>query len=171
MLNESVQFLTKEGINADDLIHEWVDGIIGDQYPDPDRILKYTELIVEKYLIQEMCDRQTSPDHYDLFATEGGTAAMCYLFNSLKANKLLLQGDRIALMTPIFTPYIEIPQLKEFNFDVVNTQASQLTKEGYHTWQYPENELDKLKDPSIKLLCLVNPSNPPSYSLDEATHK
>ena len=46
LLNESVQFLTKEGINADDLIHEWVDGIIGDQYPDPDRILKYTELIV-----------------------------------------------------------------------------------------------------------------------------
>ena len=171
LLNESVQFLTKEGINADDLIHEWVDGIIGDQYPDPDRILKYTELIVEKYLIQEMCDRQTPPDHYDLFATEGGTAAMCYLFNSLKANKLLSQGDRIALMTPIFTPYIEIPQLKEFNFDVVNIQASQLTKEGYHTWQYPENELNKLKDPSIKLLCLVNPSNPPSYSLDEATHK
>ena len=35
LLNESVQFLTKEGINADDLIHEWVDSIIGDQISRP----------------------------------------------------------------------------------------------------------------------------------------
>lgn len=31
------------GINGDDLIYEWVSGVIGDQYPSPDRILKNTE--------------------------------------------------------------------------------------------------------------------------------
>ena len=43
-----------------------------------------------------------------IYAVEGGTAAMCYIFKSLKANRLLLPGDTIALGTPIFTPYIEM---------------------------------------------------------------
>ena len=118
-----------------------------------------------------MCANSKEFTKFDLFATEGGTAAMCYLFNTLKANKLLGHGDHIALMTPIFTPYIEIPNLKEFGFKVTNIQASKLTKDGYHSWQYPDEELNKLKDPSIRVLCLVNPSNPPSYTLDERTHQ
>ncbi|WP_147551668.1 bifunctional aspartate transaminase/aspartate 4-decarboxylase [Barnesiella propionica] len=172
LLKESYHYLVHEkGADADALVHEWAEGTAGDQYPDPDRILKYTEQIIEEYLIQEMCDRQTPPDYYELFATEGGTAAMCYLFNSLKANKIVNRGDRIALMVPIFTPYIEIPALDEFHFDVVNINASKRTEEGYHTWQYPKEELDKLRDPSIKVLCLVNPSNPPSYALDKEAYQ
>ena len=104
---------------------------------------------------------------YDLFATEGGTAAMCYIFDSLQANHLVNHGDRIALMTPIFTPYLEIPELNRYEFDVVNIAASKMDKDGLHIWQYPDSELDKLRDPSIKLLCLVNPSNPPSYKMSE----
>ncbi|MDE6556787.1 MAG: aspartate 4-decarboxylase, partial [Duncaniella sp.] len=104
---------------------------------------------------------------YDLFATEGGTAAMCYIFDSLQANHLVNKNDRIALMTPIFTPYLEIPELDRYEFDVINISASQMDKDGLHTWQYPDSELDKLRDPGVKLLCLVNPSNPPSYKLDQ----
>ncbi len=68
-------------------------------------------------------------------------------------------------MTPIFTPYIEIPELERFNFDVVNISANKVQHDGYHSWQYPPEEIDKLRDPSVKMLCLVNPSNPPSYTL------
>ena len=28
-------------------------------------------------------------------------------------------------------------------------------------WQYPDSELEKLKDPSIKIFFCINPSNPP----------
>lgn len=42
-----------------------------------------------------------------------------------------------------------------------------MTETGLHTWQYPDSELDKLKDKSIKVLYIVNPSNPPSYTLDK----
>ncbi len=35
----------------------------------------------------------------------GGTAAICYIFNSLKENGLIKAGDKIAINTPIFTPY------------------------------------------------------------------
>ena len=161
----------KMGLSGDDVVYEWVSGIIGDQYPSPDRILPTTEVIVSHYICREMCNDDTSMGKIDLVATEGGPAAMCYLFNTLKANKLLNHGDHIAIMTPIFTPYIEIPKLAEFGFHVTEIKASSTDRDGYHTWQYPDSELDKLKDSSIKLLCVVNPSNPPSYALDDHTHQ
>lgn len=49
---------------------------------------------------------------FDLFAVEGGTAAICYIFKSLMANRILEKGDTIALGMPIFTPYIEIAELE-----------------------------------------------------------
>lgn len=168
-LRKAYTYAIKLGICGDDLIYEWVSGIIGDQYPGPDRILKNTEIIVNNYLNKELLQYLDYTADLQLFATEGGTAAMCYLFNSLKANKLIKHGDHVAIMTPIFTPYIEIPNLDEFGFKVSEIKATKMTKDNFHTWQYPDNELDKLKDASIKVLCVVNPSNPPSYAMDTHT--
>ena len=72
-------------------------------------------------------------------------------------------------MTPIFTPYPNIPTLNDYDLDVTYIQANTIDADGLHTWQYPDSELEKLRDPSIKLLCLVNPSNPPSVALDDAS--
>ncbi len=54
------------------------------------------------------------PGTFGLYAVEGGTAAMCYIFKSLKANRLLNPGDTIAMVTPIFTPYLEMPHLEDY---------------------------------------------------------
>lgn len=169
LLTESLDYAEKTlGIDIDSLAYEWADGIIGDQYPTPMRILENTEKIVAAYLAQEMGNHEPGlGKRWDLFATEGGTAAMCYIFDSLQANHLLSKGDTIALMAPIFTPYIEIPHLDRYEFNVVNIYADSFDKDGYHTWQYPDSELDKLRDPKVKLVFLVNPSNPPSYRLSD----
>ena len=97
----------------------------------PDRILKYTEILVQDYLNQEMCNGQPPQGKFDLFATEGGTAGMCYVFDSLEENFLLHKGDSIALMVPIFTPYIEIPELTRYDYDVLNIPASTLNEEDF----------------------------------------
>lgn len=170
LLKETYNYMLMEHAAApNELVHEWAEGIIGDQYPVPDRILKYTEQIVQSYLNQEMCDNNPPKGTFDLFATEGGTAAMCYVFDSLQENFLLNKGDSIALMVPIFTPYIEIPQLARYDFDVLNISADKMTNDGLHLWQYKKEDIEKLKDPKIKALFLVNPSNPPSYALDKET--
>lgn len=170
LLKETYNYmLMKHAVSPDDLIHEWAEGIIGDQYPVPDRILEYTELIVQDYLDQEMCNNNPPPGKFDLFATEGGTAAMCYLFDSLQENYLLNKGDTIALMVPVFTPYIEIPELSRYDFDVVKIRANKMNEEGIHTWQYLDKDIEKLRNPKIKALFLVNPSNPPSYALGQNT--
>ncbi len=149
----------------DEWIFELADGIIGDNYPLPDRMLIHVERIVHDYLLQEMANGEASLGEFDVFAVEGATAAMCYIFETLHANELLCKGDKIALMVPIFPPYIEIPQLAQYGFDVVEIRATEMTEQGDHTWQYPDAELDKLADPAIKALFLVNPSNPPSVAM------
>ncbi len=170
LLADTFDYLVKtKGFDPDSVAQEWASAIAGDSYPTPDRILKYTEVLVRDYLAQEMGDNAPRNDDYDLFATEGGTAAMCYAFNSVKANRLLKKGDKIALMVPAFTPYLEIPRLEEFGYEVVNISANAVEKDGYHDWQYPDEEVNKLRDPSVKLLCVTNPSNPASYTLSRHT--
>ncbi len=154
--------------DPDLFVHELAEGVIGDQYPVPDRMLRYPETIVHDYLVQEMCAGKPPEGKYDLFAVEGGTAAMCYIFDSLMQNFLLKRGDKIALFIPVFTPYIEIPELDRFDFKVININAKGLTKEGTHNWEYPDKELAKLKDKDIKVAFLVNPSNPPSVALNKS---
>lgn len=153
--------------NADAFVHELAEGVIGNQYPVPDRMLKHPEAIVHDYIIQEMCAGKSPEGKYDIFATEGGTAAMCYIFDSLMQNQLIKKGDKIALFVPVFTPYIEIPELDRYDFEVVYIAASGLSEDDRHNWQYPEEELEKLKDTDIKVAFLVNPSNPPSFALSE----
>ena len=77
LLKEGYNYMLMEhAADPDTLIHEWAESVIGDQYPVPDRILHFTELIVQDYLAQEMCDRRPPKGTFDLFATEGGTAAI-----------------------------------------------------------------------------------------------
>ena len=162
--------LMEHAADPDELVHEWAEAVIGDQYPVPDRILKYTEVAVRDYLNHELCDnRPPQQQTMQLFAVEGGTAAMCYIFDSLMQNHLLSQGDSIALLVPAFTPYIEIPELKRYDFDVLHIPASRMTEDGLHLWQYDEKDINRLRDPKYKALFIINPSNPPSYALAPET--
>lgn len=164
--------ITKHGFNPDAWVFELSEGVVGDQYPDPVRMLRHTEVIVHDYLIQEMCGgHPIRKGKYDLFAVEGGTAAMCYVFDSLIENCLLKKGDRIAIGVPVFTPYLEIPELARYQFKVTYIHGSSKDKDGNSTFQYPDEELDKLGDKSIKAFFIVNPSNPTSVEIADSSRK
>jgi aspartate 4-decarboxylase len=172
LLKKSLDYATKTlGLDADTFVYELADGVMGDNYPVPDRALRTFEQVVHAYLVKEMCGGKAPRRPYDLFPTEGGTAAMCYIFDSCQTNGLLKRGDRIAIMAPIFTPYLEIPKLDRYSFKVTELQATRTNEDGFHTWQYPDAELAKLADPSIKALFLVHPTNPPSVKLSDASLK
>jgi aspartate 4-decarboxylase len=152
------------GFEPDAFVHELVDSIIGDNYPVPDRMLVHNERITHEYLMWAMCGNPRPKGKFDLYAVEGGTAAMCYIFKSLKANRLLKPGDTIALATPIFTPYIEMTHLEDYALNVVNIQATQENK-----FQFTDAELKKLENPTIKAFFLVNPGNPTGVALGKET--
>ncbi|GGV31985.1 aspartate 4-decarboxylase [Streptomyces longisporoflavus] len=168
LLQKCVEYAVERfGFVRDDFIHELTDCSVGDNYPVPDRMMKHAEQIVRGYVTDEMFDHKPPAGNLSLFATEGGTAAMCYIFDSLMKNGVLHKGDKIALMVPVFTPYVEIPELDTYEFDVTYVQASMFAEAGVREWRYPEEEVAKLADPAIKMLCLVNPSNPPSLALSQ----
>ncbi|MFY9664163.1 MAG: aspartate 4-decarboxylase, partial [Candidatus Cybelea sp.] len=155
--------------DKDAWLYELTDAMVGDMYPVPMRMGRHMEQVVQAYLVREMCGDSPPPGTYDVFAVEGGTAAMCYIFDSLMVNGLLKRGDRIALAVPTFTPYLEIAHLDKYAFETVEIDASGTYESGAHSWQYPDGEIDKLLDPKIKAFFVVNPSNPPSYALQRST--
>lgn len=164
-LKDMVAFAVKKfDFKPDAFVHELVDSIIGDNYPVPDRMLVHNERIVHEYLMWAMCGEPRPSGQFDLYAVEGGTAAMCYLFKSLKANRLLNAGDTIALATPIFTPYLEMPHLEDYGLEVISIAAPQENR-----FQFTDEELKKLEDPKVKAFFVVNPGNPYAVALSEET--
>ena len=164
-LSAMLPFAVKKfGFEPDAFVHELVDSIIGDNYPVPDRMLVHNERIVHEYLMWAMCGQPRPAGKFDIYAVEGGTAAMCYIFKSLKANRLLLPGDTIALGTPIFTPYIEMTHLEDYDLKVVQIRAPQENR-----FQFTDEEIKKLEDPKIKAFFVVNPANPSGMGLSPET--
>lgn len=162
-LSGAVSFVRDQlGLSAGDFLYEMCEGILACNYPVPDRMLRVSEKIVKQYIRREMIGTHPFQGDFDLFAVEGGTAAMTYLFHSMRVNHLLRPGDTIALGKPIFTPYIEIPELEEFNLEELAINADPA-----NGWQYPNAELDKLRDPKVKAFFVVNPSNPPSVRMGD----
>jgi aspartate 4-decarboxylase len=156
----------KFGFQPDAFVHELVDSIIGDNYPVPDRMLVHNEQVVHEYLQWAMCGTPRPTGTFKLYAVEGGTAAMCYIFKSMKSNRLLNPGDTIALGVPIFTPYLEMPHLEDYDLNLVHVRAPQENR-----FQYTDEELKKLLDPKIKAFFLVNPGNPSAMAISEDTIK
>ncbi len=150
------------GLDRDAFLFEMVGAFLGCTYPIPPRMLSHAEEIVKAYLIKEMFGPIKADGRFSLFATEGGTAAMTYIFQSLAANGLIHPGDKIALSTPIFSPYLEIPVLAQYDLQIVDIRMDRTAD-----WQIPDEEVAKLLDPDIKVFCLVNPSNPPSSKLSD----
>ncbi len=162
LLDSALSFaLDHIGIPKEALLYEMVEAYLGCYYPDPPRMLTLCEEIVKLYIGAEICGTTTLSGEFNLFATEGGTAAMTYIFQTLKQNGLLRPKDKIAIITPIFSPYLEIPQVPEYDLESVYVEADE-----FNEWQLSQTEVKKLKDKSIKLLCMVNPSNPPSVKLN-----
>jgi aspartate 4-decarboxylase len=156
--------VSRFGFDPDKFVHELVDSIIGDHYPVPDRMLVHNEQVVHEYLQWAMCGSPRPEGTFKLYAVEGGTAAMCYIFKSLKSNRLLNPGDTIAMGVPIFTPYLEMAHLEDYDLHFVEVHATQENR-----FQYPDEELNKLLDPTIKAFFIVNPGNPYAMAMSEET--
>lgn len=164
-LLDAVAYCVDElGMDKDELLMELTNGIIGDYYPSPSRCLTCTEAILNDYLQSTLYAGTDLKDQTQVFPTEGGSAAMCYIFHSLSHNHLLNPGDKIAIATPIFTPYLQIPNVNDYG--LVSVDVSSTADDG---WDIDEAQLAKLEDPDIKAFFLVNPSNPASRALSDAT--
>ncbi|MFH1981866.1 MAG: bifunctional aspartate transaminase/aspartate 4-decarboxylase [Pseudomonadota bacterium] len=166
-LREAMNYArTRLGMAPDDVVFQLTDGIQGDFYPDPPRIFPVTEAVVSRYLDRVVFSGKPPKGKFHLFATEGATAAMIYIFNSLRENMVLRPGDTVAIVTPIFSPYLELPLLADYGLKTVYIRGDEAMG-----WQIPDTEVAKLRDKQVKALYMVNPTNPTSVSLNADTVK
>jgi aspartate 4-decarboxylase len=162
-----------KGTHKDDFAYDLFISIIGCFYPDPPRIQNFLEPVLVEYFekkiyrpkkpLKEICDNVLKLK-IKVMPTEGCAAAILYVLNSLKYNGLVLPGDSIAIMTPIFSPYLEIPNLRNYDLTQICINADQ-----DNNWNVPMTEIEKLADPNIKALFLVNPTNPTGFSMSKET--
>jgi aspartate 4-decarboxylase len=155
-LEEAVRFGTDElGFDPDPWVHELVGAILGAGYPSPTRMLVHLERVLERYLVVACGLDIDAPGRFRVFGTEGGAAAMAYVFRTLRENHLIGPGDAIAMATPVFTPYLQIPVLEEFGLRVVELPAPHDGAD-----RFTDEFLERLLEPSIKVFFVINPGNP-----------
>lgn len=160
-LDEAVRFGIDElGFDPDAWVHELVAGILGAGYPTPTRMLHHVELVLEQYTVVVTGMPPGPPGRLRLFGTEGGAAAMADVFRTLRENHIVGDGEAIAIATPIFSPYVQIPVLEDFGFRVVEIHAAH-----DQPYRFGEGALQALRDPAIKAFLVVNPGNPDSRAI------
>ena len=155
------------GFDGDEFVSELVNGVLGNDYPMPSRVLKCTQAVINHYLASILYaghDVKKLIDTTQLFPTEGATAAISYIFDSLKENHLISPGDKIIINTPIFSPYLAIPKLNDYRLKTIDLKSI----ESDH-WQLKAEAVEALNDSEVKALILVNPSNPGSVALSNPT--
>ena len=152
--------VTELGFEPDAWVHELVRAILGAGYPTPTRMLHHLEQVMERYLVDVTGSEPGPPGRFHVFGTEGGAAAMAYVFKTLQANHIVKPGDAIAITTPIFTPYLQIPVLESFGFRVVALRAAHSAP-----YRFDDAFLEQLLDPTIKVFFVVNPGNPDSRAI------
>ena len=174
METETARFLDKaidnmiylSGFPKDKLVHQLVISTLGCFYPSPPRIQQFVQPIIENFVKKNIYNlsHKNSDFKFDIFPTEGASSAIIYVFNSLTHNKIISNNDIIGILTPIFSPYLEIPNLGDYNFKQVCIQSKQTSD-----WDISDKELEKISNPKMKALFLCNPANPTSVSLSYKT--
>ncbi len=152
--------VTELGFDADAWVLELVRAVLGAGYPSPTRMLTHLERVLERYLVTVTGAAEGPAGRFEVFGTEGGAAAMAYVFRSLQENHIVGPGDKIAIATPIFTPYLQIPVLEDFGFEVVELASAHNSP-----YRFDDGLLDQLLDPAIKVFFVVNPGNPDSRAI------
>jgi len=75
---------TNLSLDKDEVIAEWTDGVIGNNYPTPSRVLTYTEKILATYLENTLFLHTNLSNTTDIFPTEDGTAVIYLYFQYTK---------------------------------------------------------------------------------------
>ena len=152
-------------MKKDEFVHNLVISTLGCFYPTPPRVQKFVEPVLLEYLEKNIYrSRRPLVNRARIMPTEGAAAAILYVFNSLKYNGLVKEGDVIGLLTPIFSPYLEIPNLRNYDLKQVCVKANENNE-----WEIPWEELQKIANPNMRALFLVNPTNPTARSLSAET--
>jgi aspartate 4-decarboxylase len=146
-------------------IHQLVDSIIGDHYPVPDRMLVHNEQIVHEYLEWAMCgEPHTEGQVQDL---RGRGRHRRHVLHLQVAEE---QPHPESRATPSRSACRSSRRTSRWRTSRLRPPLRRGAREaGITSFQYPDEELEKLLDPKIKAFFVVNPGNPVAGGAVSAT--
>jgi aspartate 4-decarboxylase len=152
------------GLSEDALAAPMMAATLGGRYPEPPAILPWVGTVCRAHLASVHGWPASLAAGVRLFATEGASAGIVHLFDALGANGLLVPGDTVAVVTPIFTPYLEIVGAPARGLRLLT-----LPLEITGPRQLSPATVERLRDPAVRALVVVNPGNPVARALDAAS--
>ncbi len=152
------------GFDKDEWLFELTGGIMADNYPQDGHLGSHIEQLIKAYLNAKL--GLGSKNELDIFAIEGATMGIGYIFHSLLSNGILKKKDKIAVMTSIYGAHLKMPVFPDMEFEFIQIYDEQHQKN--HA-ALSEESLKKLEDTEIKALFMIYPSNHPMVYFDETT--
>ena len=108
----------------DAFVHELVDSILGDNYMPSTACSCTTNASCTMPLLWAMCGDPRPAGRFDLYAVEGHGRHVLPV-QVPQGEPALNPGDTIAMVTPIFTPYLEMPHLEDYGLHFITIAARQ----------------------------------------------
>ena len=140
--------------SLDEIAYRFTEALAGRAYPTP-ATLDFVPPIVRRYLAPLLFegDRELA-DQFQVIASEGATAGLAQVALTLGRNGIISPGDRAAMIWPTYEPLRDLVECQ------LGCEVVLVRRDPSANWAVPEDELGKLRDPSLKLAVTVSPGNP-----------
>ncbi len=133
------------GFAPDPWVFELVQGVLG-AAPPPAGAMTHFEQVVHALFVDRLCRGSAPPGRFDLSAGGGGVT-LDQVVRTLIANRLLAPQDRVAVALSASVP----DELGAHGFDLIEVVVDPDDQ------QFPDAEIDKLADPTVRAFFLTNP--------------
>lgn len=140
------------GLNPDEVADQLLQMLLGTTYAGFQPLAGSSALAYQK---QEM----KADGSWHFFPTQGASEGLELIFERFKAEGVLGRGRALMEVVPTFSPFDLSPELRgDFEIRSLPLQPPE--------WELSSSALDKLLDPAVKVLYLVDPGNPVPTALD-----
>ena len=141
-------------------MHELVRSVLGFGYPSPNRMQPHLEQVAERYVVRFTGSPARRRPPVRRVRHRGRRGGDDLHLHDAPGERHRRPGDAVAVATPTYTPYLQIPVLERIGFDVVEIKAA-----AHQPYRFDEGALEVLRDPRIKVFFLINPGNPDSRAV------
>jgi aspartate 4-decarboxylase len=151
-LREAISYGARLAFDPDDWVFELASAILGDPFPERARMLSHCESVVHAFFVQGLGAVLPHDGHFEIAATAGNGASWGYAAQAMVANRLLSAGDQVAIGAGRLPSGMELPNVGVYGLQTVDILPDQAGS------GFPETEIDKLADPTIKAFFVISPA-------------
>lgn len=141
--------------DPDEWLYELVDGVLGINYSIDGHVYSHIEEVVKLYL-KTVLGFHENKNEFDIFSIEGLNVGIQYLVHSLMMNEILEKGDKVAVLLSRHGGNDRVPIFQNLELELIPIYHDSFLEDDS---ALVKENLQRLKDPDIKALFMINPNN------------